>query len=69
MYNNLSDLPMAMHETGKETLYPKDKVIYYLEKSQDRDWYIAHFDQSLSLVDNIKYALQVRSENRIIFNS
>lgn len=67
MYKNLSDLPIAIHETGYQTVYPKDKVIELLEKAQDHDWYIEHFDQSLSLIDNIKKAITIYSNNKITF--
>ena len=67
MYKNLSDLPITIHDTDLPTLRPKNKVIELLEKSQDRERYIAHFDQSLWLIDNIKKAIEVRSDGRINF--
>lgn len=67
MYKTLQELPMAMHETGKETLYPQSMVIDLLIKLDSRDYYIAHADQSISLVDNIKNMLAILSDNRITF--
>jgi len=67
MYTKLSDLPISINETGYNTLSPLQKVVDLLEKSQDMDWYIEHFDQSLSLVDNIKNTLTIYSDNRIQF--
>ena len=67
MYEKLSDLPISINETGYNTLSPLQKAVDLLEKSQDRDWYIEHFDQSLSLIDNIKNAITVYSDNRVQF--
>lgn len=67
MYKTLQDLPLAMHETDKKTLYPHSMIVDLLVKLNDRDYYIAHADQSLSIVDNIKNMLTILSDNRITF--
>jgi hypothetical protein len=67
MYKTLQDLPLAMHETNKPTLYPQSMIVDLVVKLDNRDYYIAHVDQSLSLVDNIKNMLTILSDNRIIF--
>lgn len=66
-YKSLSDLPLEMRETNKDTLYPQHKVIELLEKSNDRQWYIEHFDQSIPLLDNIRKAIEIYSDGRITF--
>jgi hypothetical protein len=67
MYKTLQELPVSMHETGKETLYPQSMIVDLLIKLDDKDYYTAHADQPLSLVDNIKNMLTVLSDNRINF--
>ena len=67
MYNNIQELPVAMHETGEETLYPQVMTIDLVVKMQDRSWYIAHCDQSLSFIENIERILTILSDNRITF--
>lgn len=67
MHKTLQDLPLAMHETNKPALYPQSMVIDLLIKLDNRDYYTAHADQSLSLVDNIKNMLTILSDNRITF--
>lgn len=67
MYKTLKDLPIEMRETNKPTLYPQSMVIDLLTKLDDREWYTAHADQSLSLVDNVKNMLTILSDNRITF--
>lgn len=63
----LTELPVAMHETGKETLYPLFMVADLLEKMENNDWCIAHCDQSIGTVANIKNMLEVLSDGRIKF--
>lgn len=67
MHKTLNDLPLEMRETNKPTLYPYSMIVDLLIKLDDRDYYIAHADQSLSLVDNIKNMLTILSDNRISF--
>ena len=67
MYKTLQDLPIEMRETNKPTLYPQSMIVDLIIKLDDRDWYIAHADQSLSLVDNVKNMLTILSDNRIDF--
>lgn len=67
MYKTLQDLPTAMHETNKPTLYPQSMVVDLIIKLDNRDYYITHADQSLSIVDNIKNMLTILSDNRITF--
>lgn len=67
MYKTLKDLPIEMRETNKPTLYPHSIVIDLLIKLDNRDYYAAHADQSLSLVDNVKNMLTILSDNRITF--
>lgn len=42
-------------------------VIDLLVKLSDRDYYIAHADQSLSLTKNIERMMTILSDNRITF--
>ena len=67
MYKTLQDLPLEMRETNKPTLYPYIMIIDLIIKLDDRDYYIAHADQSLSLTGNIKNMLTILSGNRITF--
>ena len=67
MYKTLQDLPMEMRETNKPTLYPQSMIVDLIIKLDNRDYYIAHADQSLSIVDNIKNMLTILSDNRITF--
>lgn len=64
MYKNLSDLPMAIHETYLPTLRPQGKIIELLENTERQTNFA---DQSLSLIDNIKKAIEVWSDGRITF--
>jgi len=66
-YKRLTDLPIAIHETDKPTLYLSYMVLDLLEKIEDRDWYIAHIDQSKTITQNIKNMITILSDNRIIF--
>jgi hypothetical protein len=66
MYKKLSDLPVAIHETNLETLRPQKKIIELLENTERQTNYA---DQSLSLIDNIKRAVEIWSDGRIVFNS
>lgn len=67
MYKTLQDLPLEMRETNKPTLYPQSMVIDLLIKLDNRDYYIAHADQSLGIADNIKNMMTILSDNRITF--
>ena len=67
MYKTLQDLPLEMRETNKQTLYPQSMVIDLLIKLDNREYYIAHADQSLGIVDNIKNMITILSDNRITF--
>ena len=67
MYKTLNELPVAMHETGKETLYPQAMAIDLLVKLSDTEYYIAHADQSLSLIENIERMMTILTDNRITF--
>lgn len=67
MYKTLQDLPLEMRETNKPTLYPQSMIIDLIIKLDDLEWYTAHADQSLSIVDNIKKMLTILSDNRITF--
>lgn len=69
MYNTLQDLPLEIRETNKPTLYPQSMIVDLLIKLDDRDYYISHADQSISLVDNIKNMLTILSDNRITFTN
>lgn len=64
MYKNLSDLPISIHDSGLPTLRPQQKVIELLENTELQTHF---FDQSLSLIDNIKKAIEVWSNSRIKF--
>lgn len=67
MYKTLQDLPLEMRETNKPTLYPQSMLIDLIIKLDNRDYYVAHADQSLSIVDNIKNMIMILSDNRITF--
>lgn len=67
MYKTLQNLPLAIHETNKPTLYPQSMIVDLFIKLDDREYYTAHADQSLSLIDNIKNMLTILSDNRITF--
>ena len=69
MYKTLQELPIEIRETNKPALYPQQMVIDLLVKLDDREYYIAHADLSLSLVDNIKRMLTILSDNRIKFTN
>ena len=64
MYKNLSDLPITIHETNLPTLRPQKKIIELLENTERQTNFA---DQSLSLIDNIKKAIEVWSDGRITF--
>ena len=67
MHTSLSTLPVAMHETDKPVLHPQTMALELLEKMSDRTLYIAHADQSLNTIDNIKIMLTIQSYGRIQF--
>jgi hypothetical protein len=67
MYKTLNELPVAMHETGKETLYPQAMAIDLLVKLSDGEYYVAHADMSLSLIKNIERMMTILTNNRITF--
>jgi hypothetical protein len=67
-YKTLSSLPVQINETGYKQILPKTLALELLEKLQDRDYAIAHLDQSKSLVDNIKNMITIISDNRIQFD-